>query len=95
MVCFTCNHGQKVWDTLGNVIQVNPPPPPTPTPRTGQCWMLKGKIPFTHPAQVMDLNFDRGRWRRNLSLTLTSTVYSLPLTFEDYWLGWSAKQNNK
>ena len=27
MVCFTCNHGQKVWDTLGSVIQVNPPPP--------------------------------------------------------------------
>ena len=70
MVCFTCNHGQMVWDTLENVIQVNAPPP-------GQCWMLKGKIPFTHPAQVMDLNFDRGRWRRDLSLTLTSTVYSL------------------
>ena len=27
--------------------------------------------------------------------TFTFTVYSLALTFEDYWLGWSAKQNNK
>ena len=56
MVCFTCNPGQKVWDNLGDVNQVNPLLPPL----AGQCWMLKGKIPFTHLAQVTDLNFDQG-----------------------------------
>ena len=32
--------------------------------------------------------------RKILYLHFTFTVYSLPLTFEDYWLGWSAKQKN-
>ena len=27
--------------------------------------------------------------------TFTFTLYSLPLIFEDYWLSWSAKQNNR
>ena len=54
MVCFTCNPSQKVWYTLGNVIQFTPPLPP------GQCWMLKDKIPFTLLQQVTDLNFDQG-----------------------------------
>ena len=34
MVCFTCNPGQKVWDTLGNVIQVNSLLSPAPARRT-------------------------------------------------------------
>ena len=90
MVCFTCNPGQKVWDTLGDVNQVNPLLPPP----AGQCWMLKGKIPFTHLAQVTDLNFDRGEMAKKPKFnTYIYCIYSLPLTFEDYWLGWSGKQN--
>ena len=35
----------------------------------------------------------RGEMVKEPKFTFTFTVYSLSLTFEDYWLGWSAKQN--